>query len=82
MTTQATRAVRTRCATESRAVMAMKAGTAAIGSTMTKSELNANTAYSAIDITAHCWVWARFPQSVPALSVGAGPLEDPDERTD
>src|SRR5574340_1698466 len=43
---QAMRAVCSRCATESRGVIARKAGTTAIGSTITNNELNAKSAYS------------------------------------
>src|SRR5215831_2731569 len=46
ITRQATRAIRSRCATVSRDVIATKAGTAATGSTITKRELKANNAYS------------------------------------
>src|ERR671921_2364642 len=45
-TKHAIRAVFNRSSTDSRAVMAMKAGTAAIGSTMTNKVLKANRAYS------------------------------------
>src|SRR3954470_7505653 len=46
MTRQATFAMRSRSLIEERAVIATKAGTVAIGSTITKRELNANSAYS------------------------------------
>src|SRR5512134_2525514 len=45
-TRQAVRAIRSRWPSISRAVMAKKAGTVAMGSTMTKSELKASAAYS------------------------------------
>src|SRR5215208_5333596 len=46
MTMQATFAIRSRSVMDERAVIATKAGTVAMGSTMTKSELKANSAYS------------------------------------
>ena len=46
ITQQASRAVWIRCSCDSFGVMAKKAGTVAIGSTMTKSELIARKVYS------------------------------------